>query len=792
MDYKSIIQNRFSEAAAIIMYSGDDLKLIDINDRFIPEMWMNVSKEDFLKQDYKKSFDDDNRFIFKRALDKCADTGEEQEAETWRLLFSDCCGYDRVCLKSRLILLEKTPDGAVIFEGIRNITGEKNTQEELTDVESRYVRASEQINIYNWEYIIATKEMRPCYRCMRDLGVPAVVENYPEPVFDIGIFPQDYYDMYHDLMRQVDEGIPEIEADIPLTSGRIPFRIKYTTEYDENGKPVKAFGSATLISETELGHIKIDNQIISTLAEGYAGIYLADFVKDEVRIIKDDGILGFKDDGGCAELMACVSSKLKAAAYEELPVFGDIKSVRTQLFNESDIREYVYKDVADNKWIRISLHLVEKGSLGADRLILTVSVIEDLRAQKMDADRLIAAQKDELEDRQTMLLSAIDEANRANKAKTEFFSNMSHDIRTPMNAITGFSRLAADEINNREQVKDYLEKIISAGDHLMDLINDILDMSRIESGKMELSCAPVKIRELLLECADIVRVKMDENKLNFIVNVDSVGNDTVNCDKLKFNQIVLNLLSNAYKFTPEGGRVFLEGTLKEKDDTLVYEIRVRDTGIGMTADYKEHIWEAFSRENTVFVNEIQGTGLGMTIVRNIVNMMQGTINLTTEPGKGTEFVIVLPFKRAAQTEEARREEGAVKDAMNRDYTGTTVLVVDDTAVNLKLAERILEKYGFTVLVSDNGVNALEMVKESQPGDIDLILMDVMMPVMDGLEAAKRIRNLNDPAIAGIPIVAMTANAFESDIEEALKAGMNAHVPKPFKKEDLITTISRYL
>ncbi len=792
MDYNSIIHNRFAEPAAIISYSGDSIRLLEVNDRYIPEMWMNVSVESFLNEDFQSSFDDDNLFILLRALNKVVTSGEEQETETWRSLISDCCGYDKVCIRNRLILLEKNADEAIIYEGIRNITNEKNAQETLADVESRYVRTSEQVNIYNWEYDIATKEMRPCYRCMRDLGLPAVVTNYPEPAFDMGIFPQDYYEMYHDMLRRVDEGTPELEADIPLTAGRVPFRIKYTTEFDDEGNPVKAFGSATLISETELGHIKVDNQIISTLAEGYAGIYLADFVRDEVKIIKNDGFLGLQDDAGCGDLMSAVAGRLKEAASDEVDVIRDVQRVRNELFTDGEIREFVFKDEDDDKWIRLDLHLMEKGSLGVDRLLVTVSVIEDLRAQKMDADRLIAAQKDELEDRQKLLLHAIDEANRANKAKTEFFSNMSHDIRTPMNAITGFSRLAVDEIDDREHVEDYLDKIVTAGDHLMSLINDILDMSRIESGKMELSPVPVKIRDLLSECADMIRVKMDEGNLDFIVDVEEAGDDTVSCDKLRFNQVILNLLSNAYKFTPEGGSVYLKGRLADRSDVLVYEIRVKDTGIGMSEEFKDHIWEAFSRENTETVHETQGTGLGMAIVRNIVNMMQGTIELITAPGQGTEFVIRLPLHPAGDTESGQKQEITASDMTDRSYSDYTILVVDDTPINLKLAERILETYGFSVRTADNGVNAIEMVRDARPGEIDMILMDVMMPVMDGIEATRRIRKMEDPALDGIPIIAMTANAFEFDIEAALNAGMNAHIAKPFKKENLIATIDRYL
>lgn len=788
MDYGKIINTRFSEPAALFTYKDGMLKILDINDKFLPEHWMNISKEEFINKGTRKSFDEDNLRIFLNAVKRCIETGEEQEVETWRQMFSDCCGFDRICLKSRLVFIENTEQGAVIYEGIRNITNERQIKETLDDIEYRYKQASEQINIYNWEYTIATKEMRPCYRCMRDLGLPAIVTDYPEPTIDAGIFPPDYADMYREMMRKIDAGAPELEADIPLTVGRVPFRIKYTTEFDENNRPVKAFGSATLISETELGHIKLDNQIISSLAKEYRCICLADFITDTVKTVKQDDILPIKEEDSCSSLISLINSKLHDTDEEHRAYLRDVKSVRTELLKDCDQREFVYKDETENRWIRINFLVIERGSNGVDRLLITTSVIDDLRAMKMDADRLIAAQKKELEERQTMLIAAIEEANKANTAKTEFFSNMSHDIRTPMNAITGFARLALDEADNNEQLADYLDKIVSAGDHLLNLINDILDMSRIESGKMELVTSPVKLKDLLLECADMVKVKMDENELHFNVNIDDIGDDTVNCDKLHFNQVILNLLSNAYKFTPKGGSVYLEGRLLKKTDDIVYEIRVRDTGIGMSKEFREHIWDAYSRERTDLVHTTQGTGLGMMIVKNIVNLMQGTIEVESAPGNGTVFTIVLPLRATAEDLKELPSDKAIDDAMSRTYEGVTVLIVDDSATNLKIAELILAKYGFKVKTADNGINAIQIVKDSQPGEIDLILMDIMMPVMDGIEAVKRIRALDDPALSRIPVVALTANAFASDVQEALDAGMCAHVSKPFKKEELITTI----
>ncbi len=788
MNYEDIIHSPFAEPSTIFSFKDGRFKPVAVNKKFLEEIWMNVDEELFLNSDLDFVFDEDNKKIVRSAIEKCIKTGEEQFCETWRNTYSDCCGHERICVKSRFVLVEKNDEDCIVYEGIRNITNERKTQATLQDIEYRYKRTSEQVNIYNWEYDIASKEMRPCYRCMRDLGLPPLVKNYPEPAIDAGIFPPDYADMYREMMHKVDDGVPEIEADIPLTVGRVPFRVKYTTEFDKNGKPVKAFGSATLISETELGKIKLDNQIIASLAEEYSGIYLISLISNTVEAVKQDETFGFGKNITCEELSARLKEKLVDISDEQKRLITDIKAVRTELLKDCNQREFVYKDEDKNRWIRLNIHAIERGANGVDRLLVTSSTVDDLRAQKLDSDRLIAAQKKELEDRQTLLLAAIDEANRANKAKTAFFSNMSHDIRTPMNAITGFSRLALEELDNKQHLEEYLSMIVTSGDHLLNLINDILDMSRIESGKMELVTSPLTIKSILLDCVDMIRLKMQEKKIRFYVNINELGDDKVLCDKLRFGRVVINLLSNAYKFTPEGGSVYLTGKLLERNEKLTYEIRVKDTGIGMSPEFCKHIWEDYSREESRVVRETQGTGLGMAIVRNVVNMMNGTIDLKSTPGEGSEFIIVLPLTPADEDAVISPSGNQKTLEPERSFEGIKVLVVDDTPMNLSLAERILKKYGFTVITAVSGVDAIRIVGESKPGDIDLVLMDVQMPVMSGLEATKRIRELPDKELAKIPILAMTANAFDSDVKEALDAGMDGHIAKPFKKEDLLSKI----
>ncbi|MBO7354884.1 MAG: HAMP domain-containing histidine kinase, partial [Lachnospiraceae bacterium] len=659
--FEEIINSKFSGPAAIIEYKNGQVSIIDVNDKYLAEIALNIDKQKYLATNLQDRLDEGNLHVYLSCVKRCVETGEEQNCETKRSMVENCCGIDFVWLKSYMVFLENGPDGAYVYEAIRNITSEKHTLDELADIEHRYVATSEQVNIYNWEYTVATKEMRPCYRCMRDLGLPALVENYPEPAIEAGIFPPDYADMYRDMMRRIDAGETDLEADIPLTVGRVPFRVKYTTEYDEQGRPVKAFGSATLISNTELERMRLDDMIIDTLASEHACIYIADPLEDRFRIIKQEDILSVDPDATCHELdeYICRFVRENGEAGDEC---RNMSIYDPQTFSAGDRRGFVFKEPGKDRWLNIFYRAIEHREGRISRILITAAVVDSMHAQKLEADKLIAKQKAELEDRQKLLVDAVDAANRANMAKTEFFSNMSHDIRTPMSAITGFSKLALEEIDNREKLEEYLDKIVTAGEHLLNLINDILDMSRIESGKMELSPTPTHLKNLCTECADMIRDEIKEKGLEFIVDIDGLGDDTVKCDKLRFRQIILNLLSNAYKFTNKGGTITLTGKLLEKKDKLTYEIRVKDTGIGMAADFKEHIWEAFTREDKGAVHETQGTGLGMAIVKSIVNLMHGTVDLKTEQGKGSEFIIVLPLEPAQAATEESAEDAAVREA----------------------------------------------------------------------------------------------------------------------------------
>ena len=521
------------------------------------------------------------------------------------------------------------------------------------------------------------------------------------------------------------------------------------------------------------------------------------------------------------------------------------------------------------------------------------------------------------------LSEAVRAAETANRAKSTFLSNMSHDIRTPMNAIIGFTTLAVSNIDDRKRVRDYLGKILSSSNHLLSLINDILDMSRIESGKLHLEETEVSLSDVLHDLKTIISGQIHAKQLELYMDAMDVTNEDVYCDKTRLNQVLLNLLSNAVKFTPAGGTVSVRirqcpGTVKGSE---LYEIRVKDNGIGMSQEFVQKIFSPFERERTSTVSRTQGTGLGMAITKNIVNMMGGTIEVQTEQGKGTEFIVRLPLRiqsehqriekiaeleglkalvvdddfntcdsvtkmlvrvgmrsewtlsgkeavlRARQSielgdafhayiidwrlpdmngievtrqirslgddtpiiiltaydwtdieVEARaagvtafcakplfmsdiREtlmtaigqsqaepEDSVLPAAGTDFRGKCILIVEDNELNSEIALEILNEYGFLVDTAENGAEAVEKVKNSKPGNYDLVLMDVQMPVMNGYEATRQIRALDDPALAGIKILAMTANAFDEDRKKALECGMDGFLSKPIVIEELIDAL----
>ena len=384
-------------------------------------------------------------------------------------------------------------------------------------------------------------------------------------------------------------------------------------------------------------------------------------------------------------------------------------------------------------------------------------------------------------------------------AKSRFLFNMSHDIRTPMNAIIGYTGLAKKE-KEISKTREYLGKIESSSQHLLALINDILEMSRIESGRIELEFQPIDLQTLFDDIRDLFSEQMKQKQLDFQVHTGQVQNRYVWCDRKNLNRVLLNILSNAYKFTPAGGHITasLLETGSGESGYGSYEIRVQDSGIGMSREFAEKIFTAFERERTSTVSGVEGTGLGMSITKSIVDLMGGSIEVITSPGSGTTIVIRLKLQIAEEkdvakeTEETADSGEAAPESTPVSFTGRRLLLVEDNMINMEIANMILTEAGFTVETAENGQIAVDMVSASEPGYYDAILMDIQMPVMDGFEATRAIRALSNSALANIPILAMTANAFKEDETAALEAGMQAHIAKPVDIGILMKTLASVL
>ena len=413
----------------------------------------------------------------------------------------------------------------------------------------------------------------------------------------------------------------------------------------------------------------------------------------------------------------------------------------------------------------------------------------------MDVDKQVSNEIQQ----QKAVEEALVQAENANKAKSTFLSNMSHDIRTPMNAIIGFTNLAQTHINETSLVQNYLEKIVSASTHLLSLINDILDMSRIESGKIQIQEDEMSLADTVKEIKNLIQPMAEEKNLRLTINMD-IQNNHIYCDKLRLNQVLINLLGNAVKFTPEGGEVGLQikQEMEAPDGYGVYIFKVRDTGIGVAPEFLESIFKAFEREKTTVEKGIQGTGLGLAITKSIVELMGGKISVESTLGEGTEFTVKVVFMLQDVVDEAFSVEDFSKQQIQEDiskqeeqrklFVGKKILLVEDNNLNREIARMLLTEAGFIIDEATDGQIAVEKIKAAEAGEYAVVLMDIQMPVMDGYEATKQIRRLSQRAKANVPILAMTANAFAEERKKAMACGMNGHISKPIDIDVLFDSI----
>ena len=399
---------------------------------------------------------------------------------------------------------------------------------------------------------------------------------------------------------------------------------------------------------------------------------------------------------------------------------------------------------------------------------------------------------DELRQAQVVAAEALQSAERASKAKTDFLSNMSHDIRTPMNAIIGITTLMKNELHQPEKLAEHLGKLETSGQLLLGIINNILDMSRIESGKTTLNVEKMNLPQQVSQLDSIIRQQAGQRRQTFTVNTH-LQHENVLADPNRLNQVLMNILSNAVKYTPKGGHIRLEvEELPRNEHFARYRFVVQDDGIGMSEEFQKTLFEPFTREEKSGTNKVQGTGLGMAITKSIVDLMGGSISVESAPGRGTRFEVVLEFPIDTESDHAQKVQALPEEAEETSpLSGMKFLCAEDNAINAEILELLLETKGASCTICSNGQEIVDAFASVKPGEYDMILMDVQMPVMDGLEATRRIRNGENPLGRIIPILAMTANAFLEDMQKSKEAGMDVHLSKPVDIAALEQTVKHF-
>lgn len=519
------------------------------------------------------------------------------------------------------------------------------------------------------------------------------------------------------------------------------------------------------------------DETVRVLGNSYYALYRVDFQNERYEMIKgSDYVRGrIPPQGPYSELMRVLGEIIEPDAYGEFCKSFSVDSIRDLVARR--IRDFGgdFQRMMNGQYCWFNIRVLFDESLAPGEVVLCFREVEKEKQQQLQHRRL-------LED-------ALESTQRSEKAKNAFFSNMSHDMRTPLNAIIGLADLAGQYLQEPEKLAGYLDKISLSSKQLLNLINDILEMSRLEQGKITFSDEEFDLCAFIEDCAGIFRTQAETERKDFAVSLQ-VQEPVVWGDPLRIGQILNNLLSNAFKFSKAGAKIDISVKQFDSGERAKYQIAVRDTGAGMSAEFVEQIFEPYTRETRFGAKNVSGTGLGMPIVKSLVQQMNGQITVESELGKGSVFTITLPLQAAGG--QVQKQEERQNAAPKARLAGKRVLLAEDNEINMEIALELLTMHGMEVTQAWNGREAVEAFQASAPFAFDAILMDMQMPEMDGCEAAKRIRAMDRPDAARVPILAVTANAFSEDIARTTEAGMNAHISKPIDFNILYETLGELM
>ena len=528
--------------------------------------------------------------------------------------------------------------------------------------------------------------------------------------------------------------------------------------------------------------IRRANETSQVLGNTYYALYRVDYERETYEMIKGSEYVRSRIpvSGSYDRLLTTAGEVIEAEAFKDF----------TESFSCDNIRELVNRKVRDfgGEFLRlfgdeyrwVSVRILFDSALAPEEVVLCFREVEQEKQRQLQERKLLE--------------ESLKLARQNEESKQAFFRNMSHDMRTPLNAILGYSELAVKKIDDREKIRDYLTKIDTSGRYLLGLINDILDMARMEQGQVQLENKRFDLRECLEECVSPFRMQAERSGKTLAEELKA-DNTVLMGDSFRIQQVLNNLLSNAFKFTPEGGTISLLVHQLDGGDYAKYEFIVSDTGIGMSKDFLKRIFEPYAREMRFSDRQASGTGLGMSITKNLISQMGGEINVESEPGKGSRFTVILPLTTVdepAETKPENKESEAKRDNTDKKADGLRILLAEDNEINMEITTEILKSQGYIVTQAWDGQEAVEAFSRSKPFEFDAVLMDMQMPRMDGCEAAKTIRAMRREDAGKVPIIAVTANAFAEDISATTAAGMNAHISKPIDLDALKQTLERLI
>ena len=652
----------------------------------------------------------------------------------------------------------------------KKLLEEQNRLKEIEAQESERIIAST-IRNYTTVYVVNLK--KDIFRVLK--GKKDIHERFGN---DVSFVKSMYAYIDSDLLAE-DRLMLKKEIDPEVILGKLQDNANYRVEYRAfiDNVPLwhEMYVSALGGEDVLFGFIMRDksittNHINKAVTEDYYGIYSVDLERNLIKPIKQSGL--YMLDEGAQNYTDAFMTFIRDLSEEDGKFLRQLAQPQfmKMAFVSENKHEYVYFSPRTGDWTKLETRVIKRSSSGEATVVAhCFTKVDSIQRENAELNKKVSEQNRQLEE-------ALSLAQSANRAKTTFLNNMSHDIRTPMNAIIGYTGLAASHIDNKEQVKDYLSKISQSSDHLLSLINDVLDMSRIESGKMNLSEKQENLSEVIHTLRDIVQADIRSKQLEFFIDSMDVNDEQIFCDRLRLNQVLLNVLSNAIKYTQSGGTVSMRITEKalKPNGYGTYEFRIRDNGMGMTEEFLKTIFDPFTRVKSSTVSGIQGTGLGMAITKNIVDMMGGTIVIESAPGKGTEVTMTFDF---------RIFDGPKAPVKIPEFSGIRSLVVDDDTNACISSSGMLRDIGMRPEWCTSGREALirteQAIKEGEP--FRVCLLDWLMPDMNGVETARRIRKL---AGEDLPIIILTSYDWSDVEEEAREAGVTAFISKPMFPSDL--------